>query len=348
MAASGDTYLDEETDELYERHHIIADKGQAPVRIDKFLAARISGVSRNRIQDAASVGYIVVNGKPVKSNYKVKSCDDISVMMNTPPQENVLIPENIPLNIVYEDDDVLVVNKPAGLVVHPGVGNFTGTLVNALLWYYKDNPCFPPDDLRPGLVHRIDKNTSGLLLIAKNQEAKTNLGWQFFNKTTDREYVALVWGEPENEKGTIVGNVGRNPKDRMAMTVFPEGSEEGKHAVTHYEILEKFGYVTSVKCKLETGRTHQIRAHMKYIGHPLFNDEKYGGNEILRGTRFSKYTQFVKNCFNVCPRHALHAKTLGFTHPRTGKRLFFESELPDDMKQLFEKWRRYISSRDNI
>jgi 23S rRNA pseudouridine1911/1915/1917 synthase len=256
-----------------------------------------------------------------------------------------LIPEDIPLEILYEDNDVLVVNKPAGMVVHPGHGNFNGTLVNGLAWHFKEHPEFPTDDPRPGLVHRIDKNTSGLLVVAKNPDAKAHLGWQFFHKTTHRLYTALVWGSFENENGTIVGNIGRNPKDRQQMKVFEDGSD-GKPAVTHYRVLESFGYVSLVECKLETGRTHQIRAHMKHIGHPLFNDARYGGSEILKGTTFAKYKQFVRNCFDICPRQALHARTLGFVHPVTGKELIFECPLPEDMTLLIEKWRGYVASRD--
>jgi len=275
----------------------------------------------------------------------VKPLDVISVMVTRPPVDTALVPENIPLDIVYEDADVMVVNKPAGMVVHPGHGNYTGTLVNGLAWHFKENFNFEANDPRPGLVHRIDKNTSGLLVIAKNPEAKTNLGWQFFHKTTQRKYTALVWGSMENESGTITGSIGRNPKDRLQMKVYPN-DDQGKPAVTHYKVLEKLGYVTLVECQLETGRTHQIRAHMKYIGHPLFNDERYGGHEILRGTTFTKYKQFVRNCFDICPRQALHARTLGFKHPETGEELSFECPLPDDMQLLIEKWRGYIASRD--
>jgi len=338
---------EEGNSKLYEKYRFIADAGQTMLRVDKFLVDRITNVSRNRIQDAAEAGCVVVNDIVVKSNYRVKPHDVVVVLVSSPPHDTKLIPEEIPLDIVYEDDCLLVVNKPAGIVVHPGHGNFTGTLVNGLAWYFKENPEFPLDDPRPGLVHRIDKNTSGLLVIARNPESKANLGWQFFRKTTDRRYIALVWGTFDHETGTIEGNVGRNPRDRQQMTVFPDGSS-GKTAVTHYKVLENLGYVSLVECKLETGRTHQIRVHMKYIGHPLFNDEHYGGNEILRGTKFAKYTQFVKNCFEICPRQALHAKTLGFKHPVTGKDMFFDSELPEDMKQLIEKWRNYISSRDEF
>ena len=331
--------------ELYEHFRVTVDKGQAPIRIDKYLFERIVNASRNRIQMAADNGYVMANGKPVKSSYKVKPLDVLTVMMDRPRYENDIIPENIPLDIVYEDDDLMVINKPAGLVVHPGCGNYHGTLVNAIAWHLRNVPTYDPNDPQVGLVHRIDKDTSGLLVIAKTPDAKTHLGLQFYNKTTKREYNALVWGIIEENEGTIEGNIGRNPKDRMQMAVLSDPTQ-GKHAVTHYEVLERLGYVTLVKCVLETGRTHQIRVHMKHIGHVLFNDERYGGHEILKGTHFSKYKQFVNNCFAICPRQALHAKTLGFVHPRTGKELFFSSELPEDMTLLLEKWRAYISNRE--
>lgn len=331
--------------ELYEHFRVVVDKGQSPVRIDKYLFERIVNASRNRIQNAADAGFVMANGKPVKSSYKVKPLDVLTVMMDRPKYENDIIPEDIPLDVVYEDDDLMVINKPAGLVVHPGCGNYHGTLVNAIAWHLRNVPSYDPNDPQVGLVHRIDKDTSGLLVIAKTPDAKTSLGMQFYNKTTKREYNALVWGIVENDKGTIVGNIGRNPRDRMQMAVMSD-PDQGKHAVTHYEVLERLGYVTLVKCVLETGRTHQIRVHMKHIGHVLFNDERYGGNEILKGTHFSKYKQFVNNCFEVCPRQALHAKTLGFVHPRTGKEMFFSSELPDDMVALLNKWRAYISNRE--
>ncbi len=331
--------------ELYEHFRVTVDKGQAPVRIDKYLFERIVNASRNRIQTAADNGYVMANGKPVKSSYKVKPLDVLTVMMDRPRYENDIIPEDIPLDIVYEDDDLMVVNKPAGLVVHPGCGNYHGTLVNAIAWHLRNVPTYDPNDPQVGLVHRIDKDTSGLLVIAKTPDAKTHLGMQFYNKTTKREYNALVWGIIDEDEGTIEGNIGRNPKDRMQMAVISDPTQ-GKHAVTHYQVLERLGYVTLVKCVLETGRTHQIRVHMKHIGHVLFNDERYGGHEILKGTHFSKYKQFVNNCFAICPRQALHAKTLGFVHPRTGKELFFTSELPEDMTHLLEKWRAYISNRE--
>lgn len=332
----------EETGQLYEHFRVVADRKQSPIRVDKFLFDRLVNTSRNRIQKAADAGFVMANGKPVKSNYKVKGGDVLTVMMDRPRYDNDIIPEDIPLQIVYEDEDLLVINKPAGLVVHPGCGNYTGTLVNAIAWHLRDNPEYDPNDPQVGLVHRIDKDTSGLLVVAKTPDAKTHLGRQFFNKTTQREYNALVWGYVEQDEGTITGNIARHPKDRMQMAVFDPDSGIGKHAVTHYTVLERLGYVTLVKCVLETGRTHQIRAHMKSIGHILFNDSRYGGNELLKGTPSSSYRQFIQNCFSVCPRQALHAKTLGFIHPRTGKPLFFTSELPDDMQQLLERWRNYI------
>lgn len=331
--------------ELYEHFRVVVDKGQKQVRIDKYLFERLVNSSRNRIQKAADAGFVMANGKPVKSNYKVKPNDVLTLMLDRPRYENDIIPENIPLNIVYEDDDLMVINKPAGLVVHPGCGNYHGTLVNAIAWHLRDNPKYNPNDPQVGLVHRIDKDTSGLLVIAKTPDAKTHLGLQFFNKTTKRKYNALVWGTVENDEGTIEGNIGRNPKDRMQMAVLNDPTQ-GKHAVTHYKVLERLGYVTLVECILETGRTHQIRVHMKHIGHTLFNDERYGGHEILKGTHFSKYKQFVNNCFDTCPRQALHAMTLGFVHPRTGEEMFFTSPLADDMVQLIDKWRNYISNRE--
>lgn len=330
---------------LYEHFRVAVDKGQTPVRVDKYLFDRIVNASRNRIQKAADAGFVMANGAPVKSSYKIRPQDIITVMMNRPPYDNEIIPEDIPLDIVYEDRDIIVVNKPAGLVVHPGCGNYHGTLVNAIAWHLRDNPDYDPNDPQVGLVHRIDKETSGLLLVAKTPEAKTHLGWQFFNKTTKRKYQALVWGIVEHDDGTIVGNIGRNPKDRMQMAVFPD-SDFGKHAVTHYRVLERLGYVTLVECVLETGRTHQIRVHMKHIGHTLFNDERYGGDRILKGIHFSRYKQFVSNCFDICPRQALHAMTLGFVHPATKEEMFFTSPLPDDMVQLLEGWRGYISNRE--
>ena len=335
-----------DSQELYEHFRFVADKGQSLLRVDKFLHDRIENISRNRVQQAADAGYVLANDNPVKSNYKVKPGDVISVVMDRPRRELEIIPENIPLNIVYEDDDLMVVNKPPGLVVHPGHGNYTGTLVNALAWHLKDNDKYDIKDPRLGLVHRIDKDTSGLLVIAKTPDAKTNLGLQFFNKTTQRKYVALVWGTVKEDEGVVEGNIGRDLRDRMLMTVFP-GDEFGKPAVTHYKVLERLGYVTLVECRLETGRTHQIRVHLKYIGHTIFNDSRYGGNEILKGTTHTKYKQYIKNCFEICPRQTLHAKTLGFIHPRTGEEMFFDSEIPDDMQALIEKWRKYVNSIDN-
>jgi 23S rRNA pseudouridine1911/1915/1917 synthase len=337
----------DESPELYEHFRTVVDKGQTPVRIDKYLFERIVNASRNRIQTAADNGFVMANGKPVKSSYKVKPLDVLTVMMDRPRYENDIIPEDIPLDIVYEDDDLMVINKPAGLVVHPGCGNYHGTLVNAIAWHLRNVPTYDPNDPQVGLVHRIDKDTSGLLVVAKTPDAKTSLGLQFYNKTTKREYNALVWGIVEQDEGTVTGNIGRNPKDRMQMAVMTDPTQ-GKHAVTHYQVLERLGYVTLVKCVLETGRTHQIRVHMKHIGHVLFNDERYGGHEILKGTHFSKYKQFVNNCFDICPRQALHAKTLGFVHPRTGKEMFFTSGLPEDMTTLLDKWRTYISNRESI
>jgi 23S rRNA pseudouridine1911/1915/1917 synthase len=326
--------------ELYEHHRMLVDKGQALLRIDKFLGNRIENVSRNKIQQAARAGNILVNGTPVKPNYKVKPADVISIVLPYPYREFELIPEDIPLNIVYEDESVIVVNKEAGMVVHPGHGNYTGTLVNALAWHLKDLPLFQAGEIRPGLVHRIDKDTSGLLVIAKTELALNKLARQFFDRTTKRTYVALVWGHFDMENGTIDGNIGRNIRDRLKMQVFPEG-EQGKPAVTHYKVLEQLGYVSLLECRLETGRTHQIRVHMDYIGHPIFNDRRYGGDKILRGTTFAKYRQFVENCFNIMPRHALHAKSLGFIHPETGKEMFFDAFLPADFQEVLKKWRGY-------
>ncbi len=336
-----------EEQELFEHFRFVADPGQKPLRVDKFLVDRIQNSSRNKIQLAADAGNIIVNDKPVKSNYKIKPNDIVSLVMEFPRRELKIIPEDIPLDIVYEDDDLAVINKPVGLVVHPGHGNYTGTLVNALVYKYGHLPMFSDGDARPGLVHRIDKNTSGLIVVAKTELAKNKLAKQFFDKTTHRLYQAIVWGSfPEGQEiGTVDAHIGRSLKNRLQMDVFPEG-EFGKNAVTHYEVLEPLGYVTLIQCQLETGRTHQIRAHMKYIGHPLFNDERYGGDTILKGTTFTKYKQFVQNCFDICPRHALHAKTLGFEHPTTGEMMHFDSELPEDLVKLIEKWRGYISNRE--
>jgi 23S rRNA pseudouridine1911/1915/1917 synthase len=334
------SFVTEDGRELYEHFKFVADKGQQLLRVDKFLVDRMEKTSRNRIQQAADAGCIIVNGKQTKSSYKVKPGDVVSIVMDRPRYEFEIIPEDIPLNIVYEDDYLLVVNKQAGLVVHPGHGNYHGTLVNALAYHFRDNPDYDVSDPRLGLVHRIDKDTSGLLVVAKTPEAKTHLSAQFFNKTTKRQYVAVVWGEFDSKTGTITGNIARNPKNKLQMAVF-EDPTIGKHAVTHYEVLESFGYVSIVKCILETGRTHQIRVHMQWKGHPLFNDARYGGDKILRGTTFNKYKQFIENCFATCPRQALHAKTLGFVHPVTGEQMDFNSEIPQDMTSLIEKWRDY-------
>lgn len=330
--------------ELFEHYRFTADPGQSLLRIDKFLAVRIENASRTRIQAAANAGNILVNNRTVKPNYRVKPGDVVQVVLPNPPREIELIPENIPLNIVFEDDDVVVVNKEPGMVVHPAYGNYTGTLVNALMWHFRDLPLFSTGELRPGLVHRIDKNTSGILVIAKNELALNRLSKQFFDRTTGRNYIAIVWGTPKPSSGLITGNVGRNLRDRKIMQVFPDGSQ-GKNAITHYTVLEDLGYVSLVECRLETGRTHQIRVHFSHIKHPLFNDEEYGGDQILKGTTFAKYQQFVKNCFKILPRQALHAKSLAFDHPVTGKRLSFDSELPEDMKLVIEKWRNYTSTR---
>lgn len=333
-------YTDDQGTEYYEHFRFVADKGQQMIRVDKFLTDRIERTSRNRVQQAADANCVLANGKPVKSSYKVKPLDVISVVMDRPRYDFEIEAEDIPLDIVYEDRYVLVVNKPAGMVVHPGHGNYNGTLVNALAWHFKDTPDYDVNDPRLGLVHRIDKDTSGLLVIAKTPEAKTDLGMQFFKKTTRREYVAMVWGDFDEDEGTITGNIGRNPRNKLQMAVMKDPSQ-GKHAVTHYEVIERFGYVSIVKCVLETGRTHQIRVHMLSKGHPLFNDARYGGDKILKGTTFAKYRQFVENCFSVCPRQALHARTLGFRHPETGEEMNFECPVPEDMQALFDKWRAY-------
>ncbi|MBO6211738.1 23S rRNA pseudouridine1911/1915/1917 synthase [Algoriella xinjiangensis] len=344
MTEDLEDFLQEEDDnKLYEHFSITVDKGQSLLRIDKFLMVRIENATRNKIQQAAENGNILVNNEPIKSNYKVKPGDLIQVMLSTPPRENDVIAENIPLNIVYEDDQIAVVDKAPGMVVHPGHGNYTGTLVNALKYHFDNLPSMSAELERPGLVHRIDKDTSGLLVIAKTEQAMNHLALQFAAHTTDRLYNAVVWGSVEQEEGTITGHIGRHVKDRMQMAVFEDGSE-GKHAVTHYRILERFSYVTLVECKLETGRTHQIRAHFKHIGHPLFNDERYGGERILKGTTFTKYKQFIENCFKTCSRQALHARTLGFIHPTTGEKMSFESPLPADMVDLLDRWRNYTQN----
>lgn len=336
------------SDDLYEHYRFKADKGQGALRVDKYLMNLIEKATRNKIQKAAVAGNIHVNGIPVKSNYKVKGNDVVTVLFEHPPYEFLLVPEDLPIDIVYEDDAVLVVNKAAGMVVHPGHGNYSGTLINALTFHFENLPNNPSTPLRtgssnrPGLVHRIDKDTSGLLVVAKTEEAMTHLAKQFFDKSTEREYVALVWGNVEEEEGTVEGNIGRHPKNRLQNTVYENDDEEkGKPAVTHYKVLERLGYVTLVSCRLETGRTHQIRVHMKYIGHTLFNDERYGGERILKGTTFTKYKQFVENCFKILPRQALHARTLGFVHPVTEKFMRFECPIPEDMQACLEKWRNY-------
>lgn len=338
---------DDEEQQLYEHFRIVVDKGQEPLRVDKYMFERLKHSSRNRIQKAADAGFVHVNDQPVKSNYKVRPLDVITLMLDAPQHDHTIEAEDIPLDIVYEDADLMVVNKAPGMVVHPGAGNFHGTLINAVAWHLKDLTSFDANDPAVGLVHRIDKDTSGLLVIAKTPVAKTKLGLQFFNKTTHRSYNALVWGNFNEEEGRIEGNIGRDPRDRLRMNVFPPDSEIGKSAVTHYRILERFGYVTLVECILETGRTHQIRAHMKHIGHPLFGDERYGGTEILRGQRSSTYKAFIQNCFKVCNRQALHAKTLGFVHPTTGRQMDFTSDLPNDMQQLLDKWSIYVHGTNN-
>lgn len=338
---------DDEEQQLYEHFRIMVDKGQEPLRVDKYMFERLKHSSRNRIQKAADAGFVHVNDQPVKSNYKVRPFDVITLMLDAPQHDHTIEAEDIPLDIVYEDADLMVVNKAPGMVVHPGAGNFHGTLINAVAWHLKDLRSFDANDPAVGLVHRIDKDTSGLLVVAKTPVAKTKLGLQFFNKTTHRSYNALVWGNFNEDEGRIEGNIGRDPRDRLRMNVFSPDSEIGKSAVTHYHILERFGYVTLVECILETGRTHQIRAHMKHIGHPLFGDERYGGTEILRGQRSSTYKAFIQNCFKVCNRQALHAKTLGFVHPTTGRQMDFTSDLPNDMQQLIDKWSIYVHGTNN-
>lgn len=328
-------------DELFEHHRFDVDRGQTPLRIDIFLFNKLPIVSRNRLQQACAAGNILVNGKEVKPSYKVRPLDKIQIVLPEPVRIKELIPQDIPLDILYQDDDIIIVNKPAGMVVHPAFGNYTGTLMNALLYHFQHLPVSKNNLDRPGLVHRIDKNTSGLLVIARSEMALIHLAKEFFDRTIDRKYIALVWGDFPEDQGTITGNIGRNLKDRKIMDVFPDGSQ-GKHAVTHFKVLERFGYVTLIECKLETGRTHQIRVHLKYIGHPLFNDETYGGNRILKGTTFTRYKQFIENCFELLPRHALHAQTLGFIHPSTKKKVHFEAEIPEDINSVLEKWRNYV------
>ena len=331
------------SDSLYEHYAFTADPGQSPLRVDKFLMARIENATRNKIQQAAKAGSIFVADNVVKSNYKVKGGDAVKVLFSHPPYENLLVPEPIPLDIIFEDEVLVVLNKPAGLVVHPGHGNYSGTLLNGLLHHFKQLPKNAND--RPGLVHRIDKDTSGLLVVAKTDTAMTHLAKQFFDKTSERKYTALVWGDVKEDAGTIKGAIGRHPKNRLQMAVFEDNSQ-GKEAVTHYQVMERFGYVTLLECQLETGRTHQIRAHMKHFGHTLFNDARYGGDSILKGTSFSKYKQFVENCFTLLPRQALHAKTLGFIHPVSGKLMQFDSSLPDDFISAVEKWRHYAQHKN--
>jgi 23S rRNA pseudouridine1911/1915/1917 synthase len=337
--------IQDNNDDLYERFSIIIDKGQDQLRIDKFLVNRIEGATRNKVQKAINAGMVLVNDAPIKSNYKVKPSDSIIVYSDMSPEQTDVQPEKMELNIVYEDADLMIINKPAGMVVHPGSGNYTGTLLNGVSYYLQQqNPNLSEDTLpRFGLVHRIDKNTSGLLVLAKTDNAMRHLAKQFFDHTTSRKYVALAWGDIQNDEGTIVAHVGRNLRFRKLFEAYPEG-DHGKDATTHYKVLERFGYVTLVQCILETGRTHQIRVHMKYIGHPLFNDDFYGGDKIVKGTVYSKYKQFVDNCFSICKRQALHAKTLGFIHPTTGEEMFFEAPLPNDMEQVIEKWRKYSQS----
>lgn len=333
---------DEEVDQLYEHYAIRADQGQEPLRVDRFLVNMMPKISRSRIQRAASSGFIFVNGEPVKSNYKVKPLDRVSMRLERPPMTLEITPQELPLEIVYEDDWLLVVNKPAGLVVHPGHGNWDGTLLNGLAWYLRNNPDFDVNDPAIGLVHRIDKDTSGLLVIAKTAEVKSALGKQFFDHSTRREYVAVIWGHMDPADGVLRSNLARDPRDRTRMAAFPYEGEVGKTAVTHYATEEYLGYLSQVRCRLETGRTHQIRVHLSHEGHPLFNDAVYGGDRILRGNRFASYKKFVENAFAICPRQALHAQTLGFFHPILKRQMDFSSTLPPDMTALIEKWRKYV------
>jgi len=333
-----------DNNELFEHYRFSADPGQTALRIDKFLFNKLEGTSRSRIQAAANAGNILVQGSAVKPNYRVKPGDTISIVLPNPPRKLELLPEQIPLDIIHEDDDLIIVNKKPGMVVHPGFGNYTGTLVNALMYHLKDNPLFTTGDERPGLVHRIDKNTSGLLVVAKNELALNKLASQFYHKTSRRTYVALVWGYMKNDEGTIEGHIGRNPKDRKQMFVFPEG-DQGKVAVTHYRVLERLGYVNLVECRLETGRTHQIRVHFQFMSHPVFNDPEYGGDRILRGTTFTKYKQFVQNCFDQLSGQALHARTLGFEHPTSGNEVLYDAPLPEGFHTVLQKWHTYIQGR---
>lgn len=343
----------DETPELFEHHNIKVDKGQVMMRLDKFVLIRIPNTTRTKIQNACEAGFVRVNGKSARSNYRIKPFDEISIVLTVPPRDIEVVPEDIPVNIVYEDDHLAIINKEPGMVVHPAYGNYRGTLVNALAWHFKNLPKNRTklnNDVyleRPGLVHRIDKNTSGLLVIAKTELAMMKLSKDLYDRKMDRKYNAIVWGDLKQESGTIIANVGRDLKNRKVMAAFPEGSEHGKHAVTHYKVLERFGYITLVECILETGRTHQIRVHFKSIGHPIFNDWEYGGDAILKGVNSGKYKQFIQKCFEIIPRHALHAKTLGITHPHTGKKLFFDSELPEDMQSLLDTWRKYMKANSN-
>lgn len=341
--ADDESPVNEGSEELYERLNLKVDKGQEPLRIDKFLVQRIENASRNKIQKALESGMVLVNNKQVASNYKIRPLDEIVLYSDKEPHGEEIVPEKLPLNIHYEDEEVLIINKPPGLVVHPASGNYSGTLINGIAWYLRQNDAAISEENLPrfGLVHRIDKNTSGLMVLAKTERAVRSLAKQFFDHTVRRQYMALVWGDLAAGEGTIVAHVGRHRRFRKLFDAYPEG-DYGKEAITHYKVLERFGYVTLVQCVLETGRTHQIRVHMQHIGHPLFNDDTYGGDKIVKGTVFSKYRQFVDNCFDICPRHALHAKTIGFVHPASGKEVLFESELPDDMRLLIEKWRAYI------
>jgi 23S rRNA pseudouridine1911/1915/1917 synthase len=348
---SADDLQGEEEQQLFEHHNIKVEKGQYTTRLDKFIMMRLANTTRTKVQNACEAGLVLVNGAPSKSSYKIKPFDEISIMLTVPPRNLEVVPENIPIDITFEDEYIVIVNKKPGMVVHPAYGNYTGTLVNALAYHFDNLPKTRTKlnhDLyleRPGLVHRIDKNTSGIIIIAKTELAMTRLAKDFYDRTMDRKYVAICWGDLKQDTGTIVGNVGRDPRNRKVMTVFPEGSEDGKHAVTHYKVLERFGYITFVECKLETGRTHQIRVHFKSIGHPLFNDHEYGGEQILKGLNTAKYRQFIHNCFELLPRQALHAKTLGITHPISGEKLFFDSEIPADMQAVLEKWRRFVKDK---
>lgn len=346
-----DDFDGEDAPKLYEHHNIKVEKGQMTLRIDKYLLTRIAHTTRTRLQNGCDAGNVLVNGKPVKSNYKIKPFDEISIQLTVPPRTLEVLPENIPLEITFEDDYLAIINKKPGMVVHPAYGNYTGTLVNAMLYHFKNLPSKPQkldNDVvldRVGLVHRIDKNTSGTIMIAKTERSMTLLSKLFYDRDIDRKYIAIVWGDMKEDSGTIVGNVGRDLKNRKVMAVFPEGSEHGKHAVTHWKVIKRYGYITLIECKLETGRTHQIRVHFKSIGHPLFNDNEYGGDKVLKGLNTTKYKQFINNCFEILPRHALHAKTLGFEHPITGKKMFFDSELPQDMQKMLEKWDSFVKNK---